>query len=144
MKRRISKLILAIFTLICVSAILNAAIAQKRVKASFDIKGSDSVELRVEIDYAFAKRKDSDNPCVAQYIVTNIGTVPYRWLGKERNENQIIFEFTTSDGKVLEVNSPLFVNLQPGNTSGAKIVIVNAGLKRFCKSVRAVRLESIK
>ncbi len=132
------------FILFVLGSILNTTFAQKRVKKSFDIYGSDSVVLRVEIDYAFAKTRDSDNPCVAQFIVTNIGKVPYKWLGKERNENQVVFEFTTSDGKVLEVSHPFFVNLQPGKTSSAQIVFVDAGLKRFCKSVKAVRLDSIK
>lgn len=138
------KIILLVFTLIIATSILNSTIAQKRVKASFDITGSDSVKLRVEIEYAFAKKRASDNPCMAQFIVTNIGTVPYKWLGKAKNENQIVFEFTTSDGKVLEVSAPLFVNLQPGNTSGAEIVYVSAGLNRYCKSIRAVRLDSVK
>ena len=57
------------------------------VKYPYDISGSGEVKLRVEIE-SLASTGYS-NRYQAQFIVTNIGTVPYTW--KDGSKNKIVF-----------------------------------------------------
>lgn len=111
----------------------------KLIKNSFDIIGDNNIKLKVEIEYTLSSTGYLNNGCRAQFIVTNIGAVPYTW--KNGAKNKIVFEFSTSDGKVLQVSKAFFVNVDPGNSGSAMTVNADAGLNRFCTSVKALKLD---
>jgi S1-C subfamily serine protease len=115
----------------------------KPVKNTFDIKGCNGVELRVEIEYSLASNGYLNNNAMVQYVVTNIGKTPYYWQKcSQTNDASIIFEFFTTDGKVFQVAQPFYSDVQPGYTGSVGKVLVNVGLNRFCTSVKPVRLGS--
>lgn len=108
-------------------------------KSTFILSGDKGVKLQVEIEYTLNELGCMNNNCKAQYIVTNIGKVAYKW--GETNKNKIAFEFITTDGKIIEESEMFYQNLEPGRTAPVKDVSINAGMKRICKSLKAVRME---
>jgi hypothetical protein len=142
MKRKTVQIILIMLGLFLSGRFLNTGTAQSyNIKKYFTIKGSDSVKLKVEVEYANSRRGTSKNGCDANFIVTNIGTVPYTGGGSEAGENILVFRFTTNDGKTLEVPEKFAVDLMPGKTSNPQTVQAVVGSNKFCVLVQAIRLS---
>lgn len=109
------------------------------IKSSFDLQSDRGVVLRIEIEYQINQYGFLNNQSEAQFLVTNIGKVPYEW--KKQEKAKIVFEFTTDDGKIIEQSKRFYKDLSPDRTSSAMTVSVDAGLNRHCTSVKAVRME---
>ena len=109
------------------------------LKNTYILNGDKGVKLQVEIEYTLNELGYMNNNCKAQYIVTNIGKIAYKWGDMEKNK--IVFEFNTNDGKIIEENEAFFQNLEPGRSAPIENISINTGIKRICKSIKAVRLE---
>ena len=110
----------------------------KIVKNSYFLSQKSGAKLEIEIEYQLTEKGYINNNCEAQYIITNVGTIPISCSNGD--DSYVIFEFFTSDGKVIEAANGFCDELQPGKTSTARTVSVNAGLNRFCTSVKATRM----
>lgn len=120
-------------------------IATKNIVNKFIVTGEPGVKLEVEIEYAVGSDGYINNGCVAQYIVTNIGTKEYRYLSSKQKVfdvyNKLVFEFQTSDGKVIQESVDLWDNLGVGKSLKAREIKTDVGLNRFCTGVKAVRMD---
>ena len=127
-----------LFSLFFCSCSLSSKTATNHVvKNAYTLTGNGGVTLSIEVEYLLSAKGYLNNDCRAQFIVTNTGAVPFESGSDMRI---IVFEFTTNDGKVLEVAKTFDMNLQPGKTSSAETVSADAGLNRYCTSVKPVRL----
>ncbi len=111
----------------------------EKEKQKYVISSDRGVKLEIEIEYTLNELGCMNNNCEAQYIVTNVGKVAYKW--KENSQTKIVFEFTTTDGKIIEENDSFYQNLEPGRTAPVEKISISAGMKRICKSLKAVRME---
>lgn len=116
--------------------------------------------LEVEMDYTVGQAGYINNGCQAQYIITNIGTKTvdggkklFTGAGTRINGvrfdsayivRNIVFEFTTSDGKRIEKSEAIFRNneeiLPEGKSFEARTIRIDAG-SRSCTLVKPIRIE---
>ena len=112
---------------------------KKYEKKKYALNGDKGVKLEVEIEYSINELGYMNNNCEAQYIVTNISNVPYSY--NTNKKTYIVFEFTSTDGKIIEERDNFTHNLQPGRTAPVDNISINSGIDRICQSVKVVRLE---
>jgi hypothetical protein len=127
----------------------------KTYSNSYEMKTSRGHTFKIEIDYTAKELSSLNNDCEAQYIITNIGTKDYlinerypfkvkiRGVEEERYdtaEMNLIFEFTTSDGKKIEEPESMNSDIRIGKTSSAKKVSIHAGNRICVGEVKPVRI----
>ncbi|MBV4357710.1 hypothetical protein [Pinibacter aurantiacus] len=109
------------------------------IKNTYSLTTENGIVLSVDIEYSLSEQGYMNNGCRAQYIVTNIGKTAFYY--QEQKKHRIVFEFLTSDGKVIEQSQLFPINIQPKNSSPAQTITTNVGVNRFCMGVKAVRFE---
>ena len=130
----------------------------KTFTKSYELSSQFGHKLKVEVDYVAKDLNNLNNGCVAQFILTNIGTKDFikneRFPAGEINQNGIkfqnfyfdpviIFEFTTSDGKKIEGKGDIW-DILVGKSSSAEDVHIDAGLRTCVGEVIPIRIEYMK
>ena len=123
---------------------------------NYEIASPHGHRFKIEVDYIARDLNTLSNDCRAQYIVTNIGTKDYireeRFLAVKKvingvsmqNEDfdpSLIFEFSTSDGKIIEASETMFDNILVGKSTEAKRVDINAGIRICVGEVKPIRIN---
>lgn len=117
-------------------------------------------KIEVEMDYTVGQTGHINNGCSVQYILTNVGTkiidnreefltgagttIKTTRFDSTYRITDIVFEFTTSDGKKIEKSQSIFRSgsevFLPGKSFQAETISISAG-SRACVSVKPTRIE---
>ena len=141
MKHIILRPLLTLVSLLIISSII-PCFGQKKnnVQSTAQVNGDDGILLKIDIEYAVNKKKILVKDKYIEYTVTNIGTVAYNGTisGKK---NAIVFDLTTTDGKVIEKSVSFREVLSPGKSTVIKYFIADVGPKVSCVKVMPSRLD---
>ena len=137
----------------------HAAIQEKRINNKYTLTSIYGQKLQIELDYTVGSSGYINNQGYVQYIATNVGLKDIKqadvFIGGSVISNHttfdsaymlssIVFEFTTSDNKMIEASAGFFTNgssaLLIGKSTQAETVRIDAG-NRFCVSVKPIRIE---
>lgn len=114
------------------------------------IESSHGIKLKIEVDElrSFIGNMGEGNGCGARYIITNVGTKDYIrdevfTIGTQKHEfdPSLVFEFTTSDGKKIEVPETLMKNILAGKSTPQERVNVNVGSRTCVGEVKPIRIQ---
>ncbi|MBN8699656.1 MAG: hypothetical protein J0L54_08575 [Chitinophagales bacterium] len=122
----------------------------------FELESGHGHKFKIEIDYIESKNKSDGNTCIAQYMITNIGAKDYireekfaagekiingTKLPVEEFDPSLIFEFSTIDGKKIEVSETMLDNILVGKTTQARKVRAEVGFKTCSSEIKPIRIQ---
>lgn len=128
--------------LLLFSIISHTSFAQKKnnTKITAQISGNNGILLKVDVEYALNKKGIIVNDRYIEYTVTNIGTTPYNGT-LQGNQNALVFDLITKDGKIIEKSVSFKEVLSPGKSTVIKYFVADVGPKASCIAVKPSRLD---
>lgn len=128
---------------------------QNKHRNSYTLTSIIGHKFEIEIDYGAKSTPYLNNKCEAQFIITNIGTKDFianeKFTADKVSTNatfthlvkyfqpHIVFEFKTSDGKLVEGIENIYDDIPVGKSSQSHRVSINVGDRQCVGEIKPIK-----